>query len=107
MFYVKIKVFYSLRVKGISFIILLDIFGVVFFLNLYILIDSLLLFITLKIILLIYSISNPFIFIEMSLSTMRTLNIWLSLIHIKNSLRDTVFLLPLLNIKLEIKGRQC
>ena len=41
----------------------------------------------------------------MSLSTMRTLKERLSLDHIKNSLRGTRFLLPLLDIKLELEGR--
>ena len=105
MFYVKIKVFYSLRVKGISFIILLDIFGVVFFLNLYILIDSLLLFITLKIILLIYLILNPSTFVKMSLSTMRTPNIRLSLTNINVSPCGTAFVLSIPDAEPELEGR--
>ena len=43
----------------------------------------------------------------MSLSTMRTLNIRLSLNNIENSPRSTRFLLLIPNAKPELKGRQC
>jgi len=80
-----------------------------FFYRFYIyIIDSLLLFINLKIILLIYSILNLlnlFIFIKMSLFIIRTLDIKLSFNYIKNSFYNTRFLLYIFNIKLELKGR--
>ena len=41
----------------------------------------------------------------MSLSTMRTLDIQLSLNYIKNSLRGIRFLLFILDTELELKGR--
>jgi hypothetical protein len=42
----------------------------------------------------------------MSLSTIRTLDMKLSLTYIENSLRNTAFLLPFLDTEPEIKGRQ-
>jgi hypothetical protein len=60
---------------------------------------------TLKIILLTYSILNPFTFVKMSLSTMRTPDIRLSLINIDVSPRDTVFMLPLPDTEPELEGR--
>jgi hypothetical protein len=82
-----------------------------FFFRFYIyIINSPLLFISSKIILLIYSIlnlSNLSTFIEMSLSTIRTPDIRLSLDHIENSPRGTRFLLPIPNTKPELEGRQC
>jgi hypothetical protein len=60
-----------------------------------------------KIILLIYLILNPFIFIEMSLSTMRTPNMRLSLDHMENSPHGTRFLLPLPDAKPELEGCEC
>jgi hypothetical protein len=41
----------------------------------------------------------------MLLSTIRTPNIRLSFEHIENSFYNTRFLLPILNTKLELKGR--
>jgi hypothetical protein len=74
---------------------------------LYILIDLPLLFITLKIILLTYSILNPPTFVKMSLSIMRTPNIRLSLANIDVSPRGTAFMLPIPDAKPELEGRQC
>jgi hypothetical protein len=74
---------------------------------LHILINLPLLFITLKIILLTYSILNPPTFVKMSLSTIRTPNIRLSLTNIDVSPRGTAFMLPIPNTKPELEGRQC
>jgi hypothetical protein len=75
------------------------------FWNPYILIKSPLLFITLKLILLIYLILNPSTFIEMSLSTMRTPDMRLSLDYMENSPYGTRFLLPIPDAEPELEGR--
>jgi hypothetical protein len=104
-FYIKIEVFYSLRVKGIPLLYYLVFLVFLNFLNLYILIDLPLLFITLKIILLTYSILNPPTFVKMSLSIIRTPIIRLSLTNIDISPRGTAFMLPIPNAEPELEGR--